>query len=200
MAELSHAHLPDYVVINDPACLNRHILETPAEPFTFPLSPQDLAILKTLEAKYDAEKNCAGLAAPQIGFPKQAIVFAVSDDPALKKWRPDLTDTMPKTLWLNPSYEEVGSEKHRDYEGCFSVAKVAGPVARYKTIHYQAYLIDGTKVEGTAHGFLARIIQHEIDHIHGILYSTLVPEGQLLPLEHYRRMREEAMKKGQPTL
>ena len=188
--------LPRYVDINDPTCPNREVLQTPAQPFTFPLTKEDLAIIKTLEAKYDSEENCSGLAAPQIGFSKQAIVFALSDDPDLKKWRPDISDTMPKTLWLNPSYEPVGDEKHTDYEGCFSVGKVAGPVARYKTVHYKAYLINGTKVEGLAHGFLARIIQHEIDHIRGILYTQYVPEGQLLPVEEYRRMRKEAMEKG----
>ena len=169
------------------------------QPFTFPLSAEDLAIIKTLEAKYDSEENCSGLAAPQIGFSKQAIVFALDADEELKKWRPDISDTMPKTIWLNPHYEPVGDDKHIDYEACFSVGDSAGPVARYKTIRYQAYLVDGTKVDGVAHGFLARIIQHEIDHVHGILYTRYVPEGQLLPLDEYRRMRKEAMEKGQSS-
>ncbi|RZI47107.1 peptide deformylase [Candidatus Finniella inopinata] len=188
--------LPPYVVINDPNCPNKEVLETPAKAFTFPLTKEDLAIIKILEAKYDAEENCSGLAAPQIGFSKQAIVFALSDDPDLKKWRPDISDTMPKTLWLNPSYEPVGDDKHIDYEGCFSVADVAGPVARYKTIKYAAYSKEGTKIEGVAHGFLARVMQHEIDHIRGILYTQYVPDGKLLPVEEYRRMRVEAMEKG----
>lgn len=190
------ATLPSYIVINDSNCPNREVLETPAQPFTFPLSAEDLTIIKTLEAKYDAEENCSGLAAPQIGFSKQAIIFALDDDPGLKKWRPDISDTMPKTIWLNPTYEPVGDDKHTDYESCFSIGDMAGPVARYKTIRYEAYRVDGTKAEGIARGFLARIIQHEIDHTRGILYSRYVPEGQLLPVEEYRRMRKEAMEKG----
>jgi peptide deformylase len=190
---------PPYVVINDPNCPNREVLKKMGQPFTFPLSAEDLAIIKTLEAKYDSEENCSGLAAPQIGFSKQAIVFALDADEELKKWRPDISDTMPKTIWLNPHYEPVGDDKHIDYEACFSVGDSAGPVARYKTIRYQAYLVDGTKVDGVAHGFLARIIQHEIDHVHGILYTSYVPEGQLLPLDEYRRMRKEAMEKGQSS-
>ena len=188
--------LPDYVVINDPACSNREVLQKPAEPFSFPLSREDWAIIKTLEAKYEAEEICSGLAAPQIGFSKQAIIFALNDDPELKKWRPDINDTMPKTIWLNPSYEPIGNEKHVDYEGCFSVAGLAGAVPRYKTIRYKAYLIDGTEVQGTAHGFLARIIQHEIDHLRGILFTTLVEDEKLISIAEYRRLRQEALDKG----
>jgi peptide deformylase len=188
--------LPDYVVINDPNCKNKDILEKPSEPFVFPLSKEDLKIIKTLEAKFDAEENCAGLAAPQIGFSKQAIVFAVLGDEDLKKWRPDLEETMPKTIWLNPTFEPIGDEKHTDYEGCFSVKDLAGPVARYKKIRYTAYLIDGTQVKGEASGFLARVIQHEIEHLQGTLCIKHVPEGQLLSIEEYRRKRAEALEKG----
>lgn len=188
--------LPNYVVINDPNCKNKDILEKPAEPFSFPLSKEDLEIIKILETKYNLEENCAGLAAPQIGFHKKAIIFAVHEDDDLKKWRPDLEQTMPKTIWLNATYEPIGDEKHKDYEACFSVKEMAGPVARYKKIRYTAYLVDGTQVKGEASGFLARVIQHEIEHTQGTLYIKHVPEGQLLPLEEYRRQRAEAMGKN----
>lgn len=188
--------LPSYVVINDPNCPNRDVLRTPAAPVSFPLSEEDKHIIQTLEAKYDQEGNCAGLAAPQIGFGKQVIVFAVHDDPELKKWRPDLIDTMPKTIWLNPTYEPVGEDKHTDYEGCFSIKDLAGPVERYKSIKYTAYTPDGTFVEGIARGFLARLIQHEVDHLNGRLCMDLVPHGKLLSIEEYRRMRTEAIQHG----
>ncbi len=188
--------LPDYVVIKDPYSPDKEVLLTPAQPFSFPLSDPDLTIIKTLEAKFDAEENCAGLAAPQLGFSKQGIIFAAPYSPELKKWRPDLIDTMPKTVWLNARYQPFGTEQSIDYEGCFSVGGFAGPVARYKTIDYEAFLIDGSRVTGRVQGFLARLIQHEIDHTHGILFSSLVPKGQLLPLDHYRRLRAEAMEKG----
>jgi len=91
---------------------------------------------------------------------------------------------MPKNIWMNPHYEPVGDDKHIDYEACFSVGDSAGPMARYKTILYQAYLVDGTKVVNT------RLIM-------SMVYTNYVREVELVPLDEYRRrMRKEAMEKG----
>jgi peptide deformylase len=193
-AKMVTQDLPGYVVLDQAKSIDPKILRTPAERIKFPLSKEDQEVLKILEAKYDAEENCAGLAAPQIGFSKAMIVFAAPDDPELKKWRPDLEQTMPKTIWINPSYEAIGDEKVTDGEGCFSVADIVGHVARYKKIRYHAYLPDGTPVSGEASGFLARIIQHETDHINGYLFVDRT--DQIWDLEEYRRLRREAMQKA----
>ena len=79
------------------------------------------------------------------------------------------------------------------YEACFSVKDLAGPVARYKTIRYSAYTPEGTHVEGIARGFLARLIQHEIDHLRGHCFIDYVASGELLPIEEYRKKRQKAM-------
>jgi peptide deformylase len=185
--------LPDYVVLNDPHDKNVAVLREPAQVLKFPLSAEDRESVRILEAKYDQETNCAGLAAPQIGIGKKVIVFEVPDDPKLKNWRPDLVQTMPKTIWINPSYEPISDDTNTDYEGCFSVKDMAGPVARYKKIRYSAFTPDGFPVEGIAEGFLARLIQHEIDHLNGRCFIDLVPEGELLPIEEYRKKRQAAM-------
>ncbi|MBI2707611.1 MAG: peptide deformylase [Proteobacteria bacterium] len=185
--------LPTYLILNDSNQESIDTLRALAEPLTFPLSQEDKKFIQILSDKFDAENNCAGLAAPQIGFRKQIIVFAVSDDPNLKKWRPDLIQTMPKTIWINPTYEAVGEETHTDYEGCFSVNHVTGPVARFRKIRYSAYTLEGIHVEGTAEGFLARIIQHEIDHLHGHCFIDYVSEHELLPIEEYRERRRKLM-------
>lgn len=187
--------LPTYVVINNDSQSEelRSVLRTPAQKIFFPLSPEDQNSLKTLEAKYDAEENCAGLAAPQIGIPKQMIVFEALCSPEIKKWRPDFTQEMPKTIWVNPSYEGIGDDLHEDYEGCFSVADLAGPVNRFTKITYKATLPDGTPVAGEAEGFLARVIQHEVDHIRGTLCIDKVPEGKLISVSAYREMRAAKM-------
>lgn len=177
--------LPDYVVVNDPKCVNAHILRKKSADVTFSLSSEDQHIADQLEEKFDQEKNCAGLAAVQIGVLKRVIVFAVPDDHALKERRTDLLQTMPKTLWFNASYEPVGNEKVIDYEGCFSVNNIAGPVERHKTIKYKAFLKDGTVVEGTATGFLARVIQHEIDHTNGILCVDRMDPKEILTMSEY---------------
>ena len=121
------------------------------------------------------------------------LIFAVPDDPELKKWRPDLVDTIDKSIWLNPKYTPIGDKTHTDFEACFSVNEVAGPVERPYQIHYEAYLKDGTKVEGTATGFMARVIQHETDHLNGKLFIDYVPEGKLMTQQQYREMREKAL-------
>lgn len=186
--------LPSYVVINDPASLNKDVLRQPAETVTFPLSQENKNIVAMLAKKFDEEENCAGLAATQIGFNKRIIIFAVHNDPELKKWRQDLNDTMKRTIWINPTYEPIGEEKNEDYEGCFSVHDLAGPVARFKAIRYTAYTPEGQFVEGTAQGFLARLIQHEVDHLNGKLFIDYVPEEKLFSISHYRAERAKAMK------
>lgn len=188
--------LPEYVVINSTVSSEKtHVLLKPCEKIQFPLSEADRAIVATLETKFDLEENCAGLAAPQIGYNKQIIIFAVYDDPEMKKWRPDLVETLPKSIWINPYYEAIGDEVHTDYEGCFSVHDLAGPVKRFKTIRYVAYLPSGEKVEGIATGFLARVIQHEVDHIRGILFIDYVEQELLFSITQYRQMRQKEMEK-----
>lgn len=187
--------LPDYIVFNQEQGECPPVLRTPTTNLVFPLQESDLKDIKILEAKFDQEKNMAGLAAPQLGISKSVIIFSVPDDPDLRKFRQDLTQFVPKTIWINPTYEPVGTDMSEDWEACFSIANGAGPVKRYKKIRYKAFTVDGKIVEGEAEGFLARVLQHEIDHLKGRLYIDLVPEGKFMSLEAYRKMREEAMRK-----
>ncbi len=184
---------PDYVVINndEQSPEQRAVLRNTAQKVSFPMSAEDKRLLDILVAKYDGEENIAGLAAVQVGIPKKMIVFAAPDDPELKKWRPDLTQTMDKTIWINPTYEGIGNEKHEDYEGCFSVHNLAGPVNRFVKIRYTATLPDGTDISGEAEGFVARIIQHEIDHINGTLCIDHMPKDKIVTIDEYRKMRAD---------
>ncbi len=189
-------NLPNYRAVNFKENLYPEVLRTPAKKLTFPLNHEDLRDIEILERKFDLEENCAGLAAPQIGISKRIIVFSAPDSPELRKWRPDFTQTMEKTIWINPSYEGIGNEKNIDFEGCFSVINAAGNVARFINISYKAYDINGGLIEGEATGFLARIIQHEVDHINGILFINHVTKGELIDVEAYRKMRQEAIANG----
>lgn len=191
--------LPNYLVINREDSPHREILRQQAQSFHFPLSEQDLNILQTLENKFNHESNCSGLAAPQIGLSYRAIIFEVIDTPETRQWRPDLTQGMSKSLWLNPSFTPLTDDMTTDYEGCFSVEDLAGPVPRYTQISYQAFDKEGREILGTAEGFLARVIQHEIDHLNGTLFIDYVPEDQLFSISQYRRMRQEAMAQKDET-
>ncbi len=176
------------------------ILTTPAEPYTFPLSEEDKKNLEDFEARREPEKDIVAFAGPQVGLPKRVIIFEAPE--RYKKFRPDLTQTMPSTLWLNPSYEPIGTEMSPDYEGCFSVKKYAGEVNRYEKIKYVAYDKEGNRIEGIAEGFLARVIQHETDHVDGILFSSKALPGTLITHEAYRelkRKRTETFNEGAET-
>lgn len=185
--------LPIYVNIYSAtqSAEEKKVLRTEAQTLAFPLSDADLESVRIVEAKFDQEENMSGLAAPQIGIDKKIIVLAAPEDPELKKFRPDFTQTMTKTIWINAAYTGIGTEKHIDYEGCFSVEGVAGDVKRFKRIKYTAYTPDGKFVEGEAEGFLARIIQHEIDHTMGILYIDYLEPAEILPIEVFRQRRRE---------
>jgi len=187
--------LPNYVVINDETQPDsrKQVLRTPAEHVVFPMDEENRQILAILEAKYAQEENCAGLAAPQIGFNKKMLIFAAPDDPLLKQWRKEFTQTMPKTTWINASYLPIGDEQYDDYEGCFSVHDLAGTVSRYKKISYKAQLPNGEHVSGVAEGFLARVIQHEIDHTEGRLFIDYVEKDKLFSIKEYCQKRSKAM-------
>ncbi len=188
--------LPEYVTC-DPVKTNDvpSMLRTPAVPVSIPFSTQDRIDIDTLSRKFDAEGNCYGLAAVQIGIAKRIIVFAATNNPETKIWRPDLTDTMPKTIWINPKFTGIETAGyHEDYEGCFSVEGLAGLVKRYKKIKYEAYTADGTFVTGTVEGFLARLIQHEINHLDGVLFTDIATK--IIPMAEYRQMRDAAVTRG----
>ncbi len=185
----------NYIVYGTPE--SDTILRTKSKKLNFPLSKEDLEDIKILEHKYDNEENCSGLAAPQIGITKKILIFATPKDESFKKFRPDWTQSMPKTIWINPSYrgiEEAGLNE--DYEACFSVGEVAGIVPRYKKVQYEAYDIHGTFYTGIAEGFLARIMQHEIDHLDGVLFIDKAVPGSVMSIQDYREKRRQALSRA----
>lgn len=192
MSLFSFRHdLPDYVVINTPASQNKDVLRKVTEDVKFPLDEETLKVIEHLQAKYDLEGNCAGLAAPQIGYSKRIIILEVPDDEELKKFRPDLTDTLPKSVWINPSFTPLTSEKTLDWEACFSVDNLAGLVHRFNEVAYEAWTPEGKHIQGKARGFLARLIQHEIDHLNGVLFIDHVPEEELVSRDELQKIRDE---------
>jgi peptide deformylase len=179
MTKIFKNKLPPYVVINDPSSQKKDVLRTPTELITFPLDEETRKVIRQLEEKFDGEENCGGLAAPQIGYNKRVIVLA-ADDEELKKYRDDFTDRLPKSIWINPSFKPVSSKKTTDWEACFSVNDLAAEVPRFTEITYEAWTPEGEKVTGRVKGFLARLIQHEIDHLNGVLFIDHVPEDELV--------------------
>lgn len=112
-----------------------------------------------------AARDGAGLAAPQIGVGLRLVVFGVDRNPRYPKAEP-----VPDTVLLNPSIEPLGEARDSDWEGCLSLPGLRGRVPRWRSIRYSGFGPDGQAVQRDAHGFHARLVQHECDHLDGILY------------------------------
>ena len=114
-------------------------------------------------------KNGAGIAAPQIGVGQQVVIFGVGFNPRY----PD-AEQVPYTVLINPVLEPIGTEMEEGWEGCLSVPGMRGVVPRYTELRYQGYDQFGNPIDRTVTGFHARVVQHETDHLMGILYPMRI--------------------------
>jgi len=115
--------------------------------------------------------NGAGLAAPQIGVSLRVVIFGVDENPRY----PD-AEEVPFTVLINPTLTPIGSEMEDDWEGCLSVPGLRGLVPRYVHLRYQGFDADGNAIDRTVEGFHARVVQHEVDHLEGILYPQRIQD------------------------
>ncbi|MCU0803644.1 MAG: peptide deformylase [Burkholderiales bacterium] len=118
-----------------------------------------------------AHLSGAGLAAPQIGVGLQVVIFGVRRNPRY----PD-AEEVPDTVLINPELEPLGSEMEEAWEGCLSVPGMRGLVPRYARLRYRGYDESGAPIDRTVSGFHARVVQHECDHLAGILYPMRIPD------------------------
>jgi len=112
----------------------------------------------------------AGLAAPQIGVDLQVVIFGTD---AVNPRYPDATP-VPRTVLLNPVITPIGDAQEDDWEGCLSVPGLRGVVPRWRRIRYTGLDFNGHPIDRTAEGFHARVVQHECDHLVGVLYPMRV--------------------------
>ena len=111
----------------------------------------------------------AGLAAPQIGVNLRLVIFGVEANPRY----PDV-EPVPTTILINPRLELMGNEMDQAWEGCLSVPGLRGLVPRYTRLRYSGCDQHGRSFTREAHGFHARVVQHECDHLDGILYPRRI--------------------------
>jgi peptide deformylase len=107
----------------------------------------------------------AGLAAPQIGVGLQVVVFGFESSPRY----PD-AEAVPETILVNPLITPLDEEIEEGWEGCLSVPGMRGVVPRYRHIRYRGFDEHGEAIDRTVSGFHARVVQHECDHLDGVLY------------------------------
>ncbi len=118
-----------------------------------------------------AHLNGAGLAAPQIGVGLRVVIFGVHANPRY----PD-AEEVPDTVLINPTITPQSQEMEEDWEGCLSVPGLRGVVPRYRRIRYTGFDEKGRRIDRSAQGFHARVVQHECDHLDGILYPMRIKD------------------------
>lgn len=111
----------------------------------------------------------AGIAAPQIGVDLRVVIFGVGKNPRY----PD-AEAVPLTVLCNPEISVIGDATEEGWEGCLSVPGFRGVVPRYSRLRYSGYTPEGARIERDASAFHARVVQHECDHLDGILYPMRV--------------------------
>ncbi len=119
--------------------------------------------------------NGAGLAAPQIGVPLRVVIFGYAD-PEMRNPRYPDSDPVPQTILVNPELEPLPGGLEEGWEGCLSVPGLRGVVERHANLRYRGFDLDGRPIERVASGFHARVVQHECDHLDGILYPLRVKD------------------------
>lgn len=148
--------------MGDPRLLEK---SKPVERFGTP----ELAMLLADLRDTMAHLNGAGLAAPQIGVGLRVVIFGVKSNP-----RYPHVEEVPDTVLVNPVLEPLGAEQEEDWEGCLSVPGMRGSVPRYRHLRYAGFDEHGRRFERTVEGFHARVVQHECDHLEGILYPMRI--------------------------
>ncbi len=169
------------------ARMGHPVLRHRAKPVDDPAAPPIRALIRNMiETMHDA--NGAGLAAPQVHVPLRVVVFHVPEERAGDD---DGASPQPLTVLINPEIEALTEETALGWEGCLSVPGLIGAVPRFTKIRYSGLAPDGSRIEREAEGFHARVVQHECDHLDGILYPQRMTDLSLL-------LFQEEMRHGVP--
>ncbi len=167
-----------------------------------------------LETMEDA--GGTGLAAPQVYVPRRLVIFYVSaaraerenrreaspeNDPDNDEESAEETEEVPLTVLINPVIELLGEEMVTSWESCLSAPGLAGWVPRHRAIRYSGIGLDGQEIAREAQGFHARVVQHECDHLDGVLYPQRMTDLSTLSFatELGARSRAEAAEAAEET-
>lgn len=118
--------------------------------------------------------NGAGLAAPQIGVSLQVVIFGFAQNPRYPR-----AEEVPFTVLINPRLTPLSDEQEDDWEGCLSVPGMRGMVPRFARLRYHGVDQYGKTIDRRVSGFHARVVQHECDHLQGILYPMRIKDFRL---------------------
>ena len=133
-------------------------------------TPELHALIQDMHDTMEAMDG-AGIAAPQIGVSLRVVIFGVGKNPRY----PD-AEQVPYTVLINPKLKPLGDEMEEGWEGCLSVPGLRGIVPRFARLHYTGFDQYGNAIDRIASGFHARVVQHECDHLDGILYPMRIKD------------------------
>jgi len=131
-------------------------------------TPELRALIADMEDTMQA-LNGAGLAAPQIGVGRRVVIFGITANPRYPDAGP-----VPQTVLINPELTALDATMEDGWEGCLSVPGMRGLVPRYLRLRYRGFDADGAVIERAVEGFHARVVQHECDHLDGVLYPMRI--------------------------
>lgn len=159
------------------ARMGHPVLLRQAEKVADPTAPEIRRLVADMVETMEDARG-VGLAAPQVHVSRRVIVFKA---PA-ERVAPDSEEDgeVALTALVNPDFEPVGDEFELGWEGCLSIPGLSGAVPRHARIRYRGTAPDGRKIEREARGFHARVVQHEIDHLDGILYTMRMDDLGML--------------------
>jgi len=146
------------------------LLFAQAKPVTAFDTPELHALIQDMQDTMES-MNGAGIAAPQIDVSLRVVIFGVGSNPRY----PD-AEQVPYTVLINPVLTPVGEEMEDGWEGCLSVPGMRGVVPRFTRLHYTGFDQFGQTIDRLVSGFHARVVQHECDHLDGILYPMRIQD------------------------
>jgi peptide deformylase len=159
------------------ARMGHPVLRQTARPVDDPRAPEVATLVASMRETMLAAPG-VGLAAPQVYVSQRIVVFQVpgvrAADPAAAPGSP--RGPVPFTVLINPEIEPLDETQAADWEACLSVPGLTGMVPRYLRIRYTGFGLDGSRIERVAEGFHARVVQHECDHLDGMLYPMRMPD------------------------
>ena len=169
------------MAIRDILKMGNPLLREVAAPLTPPFGDDIYQLVEDMRASLEAVGG-VGLAAPQIGVSKSLVIFEVPDD-RVQREDGEMAEGVPSTVLINPKIEPLSDEMELGWEGCLSVPGLRGLVPRHTHIRYRGLALDGSAIDVEARGFHARVVQHECDHLFGILYPERMTDMRFLVYE-----------------
>lgn len=176
------------------ARMGHPVLRRVADPVVDPTAPDIRRLVRDmLETLEDI--GGVGLAAPQVHVSRRVVIFEVPAERAARDG--GAPDGVPMTVLINPVVEPLGEEKALGWEACLSVPGLTGAVPRWTRIRYHGYGLQGERIEREAGDFHARVVQHECDHLDGMLYPQRMADLSSLAFAEELR---HGVPKGAPAI